>query len=236
LRIALLEDDSDQSEIIRHWLEDADHSVVEFARGSEFLRGARRDSFDLFLLDWMLPDISGLEVLNRLRQELHDTTPVMLATAKQEERDIVQALEAGADDYLVKPVRRRELIARLEAVCRRSGQGPGDVDTYSAPPYTMDLRHKVALLHGHNIALTHREFELAMFFFRHAGKAVSRAHLLEAIWDINNSHVSTRTVDTHVSRLRKKMQLNRDNGWKLTAIYQHGYRLEQVDETATKTR
>ena len=92
----------------------------------------------------------------------------------------------------------------------------------------MDLRHKTASLKGEAIGLTSREFELALFFFRHAGQAVSRAHILEAIWDIDNEDVSTRTVDTHVSRLRKKMQLNEENGWKLSAIYQHGYRLEQV--------
>jgi len=235
VRIALLEDDSNQSEIIRLWLEDAEHSVVEYDRGSRFLRGVRRDSFDLYLLDWMLPDISGLDVLRKLRVELQDTTPVMLATVKQEERDIVRALESGADDYLVKPVRRGELIARLDAICRRSGQSPPVADSYRALPYTMDLRNKVALLHDEEISLTHREFELAMFFFRHAGRAVSRAHILEAIWDIDNADVSTRTVDTHISRLRKKMQLNEDNGWKLSAIYQHGYRLEQVGPAAQQT-
>lgn len=228
MRIALLEDDAEQAEIIRLWLEDAEHSVAAYARGADFLRALRRDSFDLYLLDWMLPDLSGLDVLQKLRGELQDTTPVMLATAKQEERDIVRALEAGADDYLVKPVRRRELIARLDAVCRRSGPGLADVDSYSAEPYTMDLRQNVARLRGEKIPLTHREFELAMFFFRHAGQAVSRAHILESIWDIDNSDVTTRTVDTHISRLRKKLQLHEDNGWILSAIYQHGYRLEHV--------
>ncbi len=92
----------------------------------------------------------------------------------------------------------------------------------------MDLRRKTAILNGEEIPLTHREFELAMFFFRHAGQAVSRAHILDAIWDIDNADVSTRTVDTHISRLRKKMQLNAENGWKLSAIYQHGYRLEHT--------
>lgn len=228
MRIALLEDDPEQTELISLWLEDAEHTVVSFDHGSDFLRAVRRDSFDLYLLDWMLPDVSGIDVLVKLRDENRDSTPVMVATVKQEERDIVHALESGADDYLVKPVRRRELVARVEAICRRSAHTFGDSESYDADPYTMDLRHKTASLNGEAIELTNREFELALFFFRHSGQAVSRAHILEAIWDIDSEDVSTRTVDTHVSRLRKKMQLNEDNGWKLSAIYQHGYRLEQV--------
>lgn len=232
MRIALLEDDPDQSELVRLWLEEAEHSVVEFDKGSEFLRGVRRDTYDVFLLDWMLPDLSGLDVLHTLRNDMQNSTPVMLATAKQEERDIVRALEAGADDYLVKPVRRRELIARLEAVCRRAGSNTANSDVFDVAPYKMDLGRAVARLHDIEIPLTNREFKLALFLFRHAGRAVSRAHILEAVWDIDNNDVSTRTVDTHISRLRKKMQLNEDNGWKLSAIYQHGYRLEQVDSDA----
>jgi len=169
-------------------------------------------------------------VLRKLRDEMQDMTPVLVATVKNEERDIVWALESGADDYLVKPVRRRELIARAEAICRRSGGSRSEADEYNASPYAMDLRQKRASLHGDEISLTNREFELAMFFFRNAGRVVSRAHILEAIWGIDNSDVSTRTVDTHISRLRKKMQLNEDNGWKLSAIYQHGYRLEQLGQ------
>ena len=230
MRIALLEDDPDQSEIVRLWLEEAEHSVVIYDRGSAFLRGIRRDSFDLYLLDWVLPDISGIDVLQELRTSLEDATPVMLATVRQEERDIVAALEAGADDYLVKPVRRRELVARVDAICRRANLAMAKDESFDAQPYLMDLRRKTALLNGEEISLTHREFELALFFFRHAGQAVSRAHILDAIWDIDNADVSTRTVDTHISRLRKKMQLNAENGWKLSAIYQHGYRLEHTGD------
>ncbi len=232
MRIALLEDDPDQSELIRLWLEDAENSVVVHDTGGDFLRAIRRDSFDLYLLDWVLPDLSGLDVLRKLRTELHDTTPVLITTVKNEERDIVRALKAGADDYLVKPVRQRELIARAEAICRRSSGMAQDSGMYEAAPYIMDLRRKKATLNSEELPLTHREFDLAMFFFRHAGRAVSRAHLLEAIWGIDNANVTTRTIDTHISRLRKKMQLTDENGWKLSAIYQHGYRLEQSGHTA----
>ena len=228
MRIALLEDDSDQSEIIRLWLEEAEHNVAEFTTGGEFLREVRRESYDLYLLDWMLPDITGLDVLCKLREGNKDTTPVMLATVRQEERDIVMALQAGADDYLVKPIRRRELVARIEAICRRSSKSASKEEVFSAEPYVLDLRHKTVTLNGQDIPLTNREFELALFLFQHEGQAVSRGHILESIWDIDSPDVSTRTIDTHISRLRKKMQLNNENGWKLAAIYQHGYRLEKT--------
>lgn len=233
MRIALLEDDPDQSELISLWLEDAEHSVVARATGADFLSVVRRESFDLYLIDWLLPGVSGIDVLVKLRGELQDYTPTLVATVKDEERNIVRALEAGADDYLVKPIRRRELVARVNAVCRRAAGGRPAGATHHASPYEFDLERKAVSLNGEQIALSDREFDLALFFFRNAGRAVSRAHILEAVWDIDSADVTTRTVDTHISRLRKKLELGSANGWKLSAIYQHGYRLEQAGTDAT---
>lgn len=232
MRIALLEDDPDQSELVGLWLEDAEHTVLYRSTGRDFLRAVRRESFDLYLLDWLLPDLSGIDVLHKLRAELEDYTPVLIATVKNEERDVVQALEAGADDFLVKPIRRQELVARVNAVCRRAAGGHELTETHDADPYVIDSTHKQVTLNDDGIPLTNREFDLAQFFFRNAGKVVSRAHILETIWGIENTDVSTRTVDTHISRLRKKLKLNADTGWKLSAIYQHGYRLEQTSVNA----
>ncbi len=229
MRIALLEDDPDQVAIMSLWLQNSEHSVTAFGLGADFLRGVRRDSFDLYMLDWMLPDTTGLDVLARLRTELQDFTPVLIATSKNAERNIVQALETGADDYLVKPIRQRELLARVSALWRRAAGGRPETEALNAAPYMLDTQQKRATLNDEDIVLTSREFDLATFFFRNAGRVVSRAHLLEAIWGIENAEVSTRTVDTHISRLRKKLQLTELNGWKLSAIYQHGYRLERVE-------
>ncbi|MEM6513767.1 MAG: response regulator transcription factor [Pseudomonadota bacterium] len=231
MRIAILEDDQDQADLVRLWLEEAEHTITVFATGEDFLRGVKKESFDIYLLDWMLPDISGLAVLKKLRSGNRDDTPVMLATTRHEEKDIVAALDAGADDYLVKPVRRRELIARLDALCRRYGVIDDASQPLDVEPYSLDLTSKTLRLRGNPITLTNREFELALFLFRQEGRAISRNHILETIWDIDSPDVSTRTVDTHISRLRKKMQVNDDNGWKLAAIYQHGYRLERLTNT-----
>jgi len=228
VRVAILEDDPDQAELTRSWLADAEYSVDCYADAGSFLRAVRRESFDLYVLDWVLPDLSGIEVLQKLRAEMSDFTPVVIATAKNEEQSIVRGLEAGADDYLVKPMRRAELVARLAAIFRRTAHLPGGEERLDVSPYTINAGSKSVELREIAVSLTNREFELAHFLFRNAGKMLSRSHILEAIWGIENKSVSTRTVDTHMSRLRKKLDLREENGWKLSAIYQHGYRLENI--------
>ncbi|MGI9205961.1 MAG: response regulator transcription factor [Woeseiaceae bacterium] len=226
LRVALLEDDPDQAEIISLWLQDAGYTVSAQLDSAGFLKAVRRDSFDLYLLDWIVPDMSGIAVLKKLRQEMNDDTPTIVATTKNQEQSIVLALDTGADDYLVKPVRRAELLARVAALLRRSGVGGAPEKITDVAPYEIDIKEQVVSLNGTEIPLTNREFGLAVLLFRNAGKLLSRSHILEAIWGMDNSSVSTRTVDTHASRLRKKLHLNSENGWKLTAVYQHGYRIE----------
>ena len=232
MRVAILEDDADQAELVSHWLTDAEHSVDHFAEAASFLRAVRRDSFDLYVLDWMLPDLSGIEVLKKLRKEMNDFSPVVIVTAKDEEQSIVRGLEAGADDYLIKPVRRAELVARVSAILRRTVGNRAEDEGLDAAPYTFNAANNTVTLRGKKIELTNREFQLALFLFRNAGKMVSRNHMLETIWGIENKSLSTRTVDTHVSRLRKKLKLGEENGWVLSAIYQHGYRLERIGAAA----
>ncbi len=230
MRIALLEDDQEQADLIVRWLGEAGHTCSHFDNGRDFLRKALRESYDLMMLDWMLPQMSGLEVLQKIRQSGKNFTPIIFITARDEESDIVRALEAGADDYMAKPVRYKELVARVAALARRAAGGRKPDDLPDTAPYVFDLKRKTVGLGDDEVELTHREFDLALFMFKNNGRVVSRSHILESIWGMHGADLNTRTVDTHISRLRKKLKLTESNGWQLSAIYQHGYRLERMGE------
>lgn len=227
MRIVVLEDNLTQSTLVAALLRGAGHDVHEFALTRELQRFCTRESVDLYLLDWMMPDISGEEFLRWLREERRDQTPAIFITARDTEDDIVAGLSAGADDFMVKPISQRVLMSRIEAVLRRSKpREPGEV--LELPPYSIDTALKRIRLEGVDVDLTEKEFDLALFLFRNLGRLLSRGHLLEAVWG-RNPDLATRTVDTHVSRVRGKLQLRPEHGYRLVPTYNFGYRLERVE-------
>jgi DNA-binding response OmpR family regulator len=227
MRIALVEDDPAQTELIRGWLRDAGHDCHHFGTGAEFLHGLQHESFDLAVLDWGLPDTTGIDLLAELRAARGDSMPVLFVTVRDREEDVVEALSKGADDYMPKPVSRGEMLARVGALGRRLGvtASPRVIDV---APYRLDLGSSALTRDGKPVALTMKEFELAAFLFRNVGRLLSRGHILEQVWG-TRSDLNTRTVDTHVSRLRGKLGLAPAAGWRLRSVYQHGYRLERLD-------
>lgn len=229
MRIAVLEDDADQAERVRMLLESAGHSVHLWSRGRPFLGNLPHESYDLLIVDWEVPDLSGYDVVRTARAHGLTATPILFLTHRDSEHDIVQALEAGADDFLVKPPRDREFLARVQSLGRRNRPEYGKV--IEVRPYLIDLDRSVISRHGTPIELTRREYEVAVFFFRNLGKVVSRAHILECVWG-RVEDVTTRTVDTHVSRLRSALGLSAANGVRLTPVYGYGYRLEAVSQGA----
>jgi len=229
MRIGFLEDDLEQAEVMKVWMEDSGHNVSHFAASADFIKTLKRDSFDLLVFDWLLPDISGLEVLKRIRSSYDTPVPVIFVTQQDRESDIVEALSAGTDDYMTKPVSRAELIARVEALGRRAAGFTQERETIlDFEPYKFDTKTQTINVNGEALNLTQKEFELALFLFQNAGRIVSRAHILETVWG-TSSAIATRTVDTHASRIRSKLNFSPETGWQLSSIYQHGYRLEKLD-------
>lgn len=227
--VGVLEDDPDQAALVAHWLQEAGYAVRLFGSATEYRRKHGSAGIDLLLLDWMLPDATGIDVVEWLRVSIHAELPVIFLTARAAEEDLVKGFASGGDDYVIKPPKRLELLARVAAALRRGGVGSeaDAAERIDNPPYLIDLKRRKACLDGRDIDLTQREFDLAAFLFRRLGRIVSRDALLENVWNMS-AQVSTRTVDTHVSRLRKKLELGGEHGWRLTAIYQHGYRLERT--------
>lgn len=228
--IALLEDDTDQSDLLSAWLEDAGNKCAVFNSGKEITKSLLHESYDLLILDWLVPDMNGLEVLEWVRETVEWHIPVLFITQRDAEEDVVQALQGGADDYMAKPVKRGEMLARIQSISRRSqGASSGD-DVLEFFPYTLQRSTRSLKLNGEPIDVTRKEFELTMFLFKNSGRILSRGYILETVWG-RSAEVNTRTVDTHVSRLRRKLSILPENGWRLSSIYQHGYRLEKSEST-----
>lgn len=223
LRIALVEDDPAQARLLTSWLGEAGYPARLYGSGAEFLKSVARESYDLLILDWGLPDIDGLEVLSRYRSIVASGPGVMVVTVRDRESDAVAALQHGADEYLRKPIRAREFLARVRALGRRTAQRePGDTH-----PFVFDHEQRAVLLEGKPVKLTAREFDMAYFLFQRREQLVSRNHILESVWGDNRLTLS-RTVDTHISRLRKKLRLDGDSGWRLVSVYRRGYCLQKM--------
>jgi len=232
LRIAILEDDPDQLALLSRWLVNAGHQVHGYLRGNEVVKNAGRESFDLFVLDWEVPDISGVDVLRWIRANLSASVPILFVTVRDTEEDIVHALNSGADDYMIKPVRQSETMARLGALLRRAYPQKESTQVV-APPYEFDTQAGIARLNGAPVALTPKEFELAVLLFRNVDRLMSRGHLQEMVWG-RGVELPTRSVDTHVSQVRKKLGLRGENGYRAAAIYNYGYRLKRVPDEVAK--
>ena len=222
MNVAVLDDDPYQRQLLSMLVETGGHQVTGFAHGAELLEASTRRSFDLLLLDWVMPEMSGSMVLEALRRRPGLDLPVIVVTARDGEADVVGALRQGADDYIVKPAKGMELLARIEALARRSRLGRGA--PLRAGRFEIDTSRRAVLLDTKEVMLTLKEFDLAAYLFQNPGTLVTRAQLLEAVWSIGGE-VDTRTVDTHASRVRRKLKLDGSTGWTLQSVYGFGYRL-----------
>ncbi|WP_439890866.1 response regulator transcription factor [Ralstonia sp. 25C] len=231
MKIASLEDDAAQADLIRLVLQADGHSCESFSEGAALMRALRKEKFDLLVLDWQLPDISGYEVVKWVRRSVDKHVPILFLTSRSLEEDIVSGLVAGADDYMIKPIRRGELSARVRALLRRASSSPAADPVLTIGKYVVMPQARRILRDGVEIELTHKEMDLALLLFSSEGQVISRDYIIEAIWGrfvAGNS----RTLDTHLSRVRTKLALGPENGVRLWPVYTHGYRLEQLHEEA----
>ncbi len=230
-RVAIVEDDETMNETLVKWVHEMGHIAVPFASGTALRKAARNTEFSLFLLDWALPDIDGIDLVRRLRSTDHIEAPIIFCTARDGETDIVEALGAGADDFIVKPVRRHELAARIGSALRRATPRPTDNAVLNFPPFSIDLPNRVFHVDGQRIELQNREYELALLLFRNLNGVVPRARIIQSLWGSEPMETS-RTLDTHVSRVRRKLGLAAERGLILQSVYGLGYRLQAVQAVA----
>jgi DNA-binding response OmpR family regulator len=262
MRVAILEDDAIQlaalTKVLQTHLSVGTEPVVchPYMQGEALKRALRYETFDLLILDWNLPDLDGTELLHWVRQFQDNEVPVIMLTSRAGERDVVRALQLGADDFVVKPYKPLELCARAKRLLSRTvkiakpmgkpAAERSNIEAFGAwvfdrvnscvwlpgslPAEVMSAGYEPRSLTAYTASATRlsdRELRLALTFFRNTGRPLSRGHLLECL-GYSAEELSTRTLDSHVYRLRVKLALNEKNGVKLQTVYGQGYRLEML--------
>ena len=223
-RILIIEDDAPIRRGIVDAVAFAGYEPLEAATGDEGLAMAVKVDCDLVLLDLILPGRDGLEILQHVRAT-RPTLPVIILTARGEEDTRVRGLKGGADDYVVKPFSVKELLARIEAVLRRSPARPADIGTLAIPGGVVDWNRREARFHdGRREELSDRELDLLRYLAANPDRALSRRELLANVWRINpNAIVETRTVDMHITHLREKLRDNPDDPRVIMTVRGKGY-------------
>ncbi|MFB5153048.1 response regulator transcription factor [Burkholderia orbicola] len=228
MNVLYLEDDPAYVELVTSILETSGYRVHAVSNGNQAIRHLESAVVDLLILDWLVPGMSGFEVLQWTRERIGDHLPILFLTQRARDDAVFSAINAGADDYMVKPINQFELLARANALLRRAYRsGSGGHDAFRLGGYQIDTRTRTVLLHDAPVKLTPREFDLAVLLFRNPGRIMPRDALIRSLWGRDMAGVS-RSLDTHIYRLRMKLVLQPSNGVRLSAVYTLGYRLEAI--------
>jgi len=222
-KIFIIEDETSIIQLVQHNLEKDGFIVSSAINGNEGLKDIKKFEPNLLLLDWMLPDLSGIEICKSIRKDTSfKNLPVIMLTAKGEEEDKIKGLDSGADDYLTKPFSYNELLARIKAILRRSD--PKTVsDTLEIDDLRLDRLEKRVFRGSIEIQLGPTEFRLLEFFLTNPKRVFTRDQILENVWP-NNINVETRTIDVHIRRLRKSININ-NNKELIRTVRSSGYSL-----------
>ncbi len=222
-KILIVEDEAGLVTALRDRLRKEGYGVSVARDGTSGLDVATREHFDLILLDLMLPGQNGLAVCQKLRQ-LGSDTPILMLTARRQTMDTVIGLRSGADDYLTKPFKMAELLARVDALLRRASQPGGTARVrYQFGPVQIDMRRTEVTRDGEPVLLSAKEFQLLRYFVEHRGTTLSREELLRDVWGYDATP-STRTVDVHVAWLRQKLENDPKNPQLIVTIVGLGYK------------
>ncbi len=238
-RVLIVEDDVDIARLVQLQLRDIDCESVIINNGIQALEHLREQSYDMLILDIMLPGCDGLSICEQIRSS-NENIPILMLTARSSEYDRVLGLDTGADDYLTKPFSFIELSARVKALFRRSAAEPGAgksaVEKIDLGNLSIDLKTRRVIVDGNVIELTAREFDLLGYFARHPGQVFTRAQLLRDVWGYHHDGYE-HTVNTHINRLRNKIEKQPQNPDFITTVWGVGYQLnsqpkDQSCETA----
>ena len=229
MRIAVINDDASELDSLCAILHGAGHQVQPFSNSVDLARQLRRDTMDLLILDWPTLDRHGADLISSMRERLQTSIPVLFLAGPGTEDNIVAALDAGTNDYLTTPIRHNELATRVKILLRRAYPLLHQAETLVFGRFAFELRSGRLAMDGTPVELTQKEFDLALLLLRNLGRPLSRAFILESVWS-RDVDVPSRTLDTHISRVRHKLRLRAEHGFKLAPVYGYGYRLEQLSD------
>ncbi|CAB3750242.1 response regulator transcription factor [Paraburkholderia solisilvae] len=224
MRIAILQRDPVRSKQLERILVQAGHSCMVYDDGLTMAKALARSTADLLVLDWHGVRMSGADVLKSTRAVSGDRVPVIFVSTDDSEESVVRALAAGADDYVTFPVRIAEFRERVTALLRRAYPERFGVTSFDVGPYHFDTRRQIVTLRGVPVQLSGTQYRLASLFFSNVGRVLSRDHIFAMVWGREFREV-TRTIDSHVSRLRLLLQIEPHNDYRLQPVYKSGYRL-----------
>jgi len=227
MRVFIADNDSDVVDYLKQIVKDLGHDAVGFTDSKTFTEILLREAFDLVILDWNIRAADEMSLLEWMNKTLVTRPPVIVMANRSAKRDTADALNAGADDYITKPESRNIIAARVNALLRGNAAcGAFDTEvTYGA--YKMNRLEQSVSIHGQTVILTAKEFELAEMFFKNTDRTLSRHYIMQTIWR-TTATLATRTLDMHISRVRAKLALQPENGFRIFTVFGYGYRLESA--------
>jgi DNA-binding response OmpR family regulator len=228
MRIAMLDDEPREIESIQRMMAISGHECHGYTNGRSLLRGLRAHRYDLLVLGWRPPDVEGIAMVRRLRERFGTRLPLLLTAGPEHKARLTSALLPGADDFMVKPLGSDELQARVHALLRRAYPTRFERELVYGPYHFSPLTGTIRV-HGQPVRLKQREYDLALLLFRNIGRLLPREYLMLTVWG-QGLEAGSRSLDTHVSRVRTRLDLRPANGMVLASVYGLGYRLEYIAE------